>query len=68
MARENRENRIELLKALGVTTAFSEEATRVIELLSEEEFNHILSVRAKVFYTGGEAARDKYDHCICEVV
>jgi hypothetical protein len=58
------ENRIQQLIDAGVAESpsdFTQAARQVIQALSEDEFNHLLAIRAKV-HAGGHG--ESFDHCI----
>ncbi len=62
------ENRIQQLIEAGVAgspSEFTNEARKIIQELSEEEFLHLLAIRAKVI-AGGHG--DIFDHCITEAI
>jgi predicted oxidoreductase (fatty acid repression mutant protein) len=62
------ENRIQQLIDAGVAenpSAFTHQARQVIQALSEEEFDHLLAIRAKVI-AGGHG--NIFDHCITEAI
>ena len=61
------EDRITQLIAAGVAKDpddFKPEAVVVINALTIQEFNSLLSTRAKVLAHAGEQRQKDYDHCI----
>lgn len=61
------QNRLQQLIDAGVAervSDFSEDAKHVINAMSDDEFECLLSTRAKVFARGGETLREEFDHCV----
>ena len=64
------ENRIQQLIDAGVAGSpsdFSSGARHVIQSLSDDEFAHLLSIRAKVYLENNEHGTD-FDHCVTEAI
>jgi hypothetical protein len=62
------EHRIQQLIAAGVaerSSDFTKEARQVINDLSDDEFNSILSIRDKIYAEGGQPAGHHYDTFVC---
>jgi hypothetical protein len=63
-------DRIELLIQAGVASsreAFSHEALHVIQKLSDEEFNGLLTMRQKIYQNNHDHG-ERCDHFICECI
>jgi hypothetical protein len=64
-------NRLQQLIDAGVTekvSDFSNDAKQVINALSEDEFNCLLTIRDKIHSQGGQPALDGYDRSIILMV
>jgi hypothetical protein len=60
------ENRIQILVEAGVVESpadFSSNAKKVINRLSETEFNSVLTIRRQIISIAGQEALDAYDKC-----
>ena len=60
------ENRIQILVEAGVVASpadFSSNAKRVIQRLSDTEFNSVLTIRKQIISIAGQEALDAYDKC-----
>jgi hypothetical protein len=65
------DDRIQQLIDAGVAASrsdFSKEAEKVIKALTDEEFNCLLSTRAKVFQQGGQSAQAQYDNILAVII
>jgi hypothetical protein len=65
------ENRIQQLIDAGVAGSpadFSAAAKQLIKDLSDDEFNCLLSTRAKVLSLGGDQAQQEYDKFVSVVI
>lgn len=65
------ENRIHQLIDAGVAGSpsdFSQDARQLINALSDDEFNCLLSTRAKVLQLNGAAAQAEYDKIVAIVI
>jgi hypothetical protein len=58
------ETRIQQLAAAGVAHPLSPKATKVINGLSDEEFNSVLSIRRQVIAVVSKDEQEKYDECL----
>lgn len=61
------DNRIQELIEAGVAAnpdAFSGNAKKVIDKLSDEEFNSLLVIRREILSVVGKAGQDVYDLCL----
>lgn len=60
-------NRLQILVDQGVADSigdFSNTSKQVINDMTDEEFDSLLSIRDRIFQRGHEAARDEYDRCV----